>query len=220
LHDYDPRFETALRNQHDSGRLDVLFAAKHPHVTARLPLGAVAWRLRSESAAVEGLVADGRGGIARRARRLRLPMHVFGAVNARRAWMSRAYALLHDAYTLGVVDACGGLDRARGLLDPRRLEADRTKLRLALDGGEPIRVPARAGQIQVDVELGARLLGGVDAIAPGAQWNWDWILDRLTYGTAEQARAELGVRGIETLHPPAVAGTERRIGEVALGRHA
>lgn len=220
LHDYDPRFATALRNQHDSGRLDVLLASKHPHLVARLPLGAVAWRLGEDPAAVERLVAAGTGGLEHRERRLRVPLRAFAAVHARRAWLSRAYALLHDAYTLGVVDACGGLTETRSLLDLRRIQADRTDVRLALEGAGRIHLPPRAGGIQLGVELDGRMLGSVDALQPGTQWNWDWILDRLAYTTSEPARVRLAARGMEDLAAAADGGLERHLRALTLDGHA
>jgi glycosyltransferase involved in cell wall biosynthesis len=211
MHNYDARFASALRNQRDSGRLDVMLASKHPHVLAQLPLANVARLL--DNCADPSRWERGDAAFVRVTRMSVPVMNVLEAANLRGRWFNWANRLLFDAYTLGVVEALGTVAATREFLEPARVPESITSAFLALDVAAPFELPTAAGAVELATGAHGRSWAEVRAVPPGGHWDWDALVDRLAFAAGDAAWVDLADRSLTSFTAPL-----RRVGlEAAAG---
>jgi glycosyltransferase involved in cell wall biosynthesis len=159
---------TTLRNARAEGRYDALLVTKHPHVVSQLPLGrpdrgrrATGRTLLAGSLGVDGCMA----------------VAAWLEALGRREWWRSFLGHARDAqYHAGSCEGFADLGRAA----PPATTNGRCCVDVPIDPGSgPLQLDD-AGSADLVPTLRGRPLGRVRAVAPGSQWDWEDVVERLT----------------------------------------
>jgi glycosyltransferase involved in cell wall biosynthesis len=174
-HHLDLDLERAVARQRTEAAGDVELARKHPSTAVSLPF---AGYLGQRHAARPELMA----GIAERADRLELH-------RVRRPWRRLVERAMRQSYLLGLADAGGSDAELRALV-----AAAGEPVRAFVDLADPCRLSLPPlGAIALEVVEQGSLIGRVDPRYPGAQWDWQHVIDRTVRGSSPAAAAAVAV---------------------------
>jgi glycosyltransferase involved in cell wall biosynthesis len=195
-HYLDTSFATGLRNARQEGRWDILFASKHPHLKAQLPLARaaglgpriptavlVAYRLREAAASPlqAGVVA----------------LRGLERLGLRREWRRLAHRLRHHSYLLGMVDGLP-MQRFEEFFAPVWEGKLIETVPVWLDAPGSLQISAGAGAVELRLGYAGTPIAAIRAIELASQWDWSAVTEKVVAGAEESLRAGGPPRGVRT----------------------
>ncbi len=174
-HHLDLDLARAVARQRIEAAGDVELARKHPETAVSLPF---AGYLGSGHSPNSELAAT----VGKRAARLE-------HLGARRPWRRLVERAMRHSYLLGLDDAGG----SRSELE-RLVAAAGGPERLFVDLADPRRLSLPAlGQITLEIVEQGSVIGQVEPRYPGAQWDWQHLIDRTVSASGPSAAAAVAV---------------------------
>lgn len=181
-HLLDTSFATALRNAREEGRWDVVLAGKHPPLKARLHFAQFA-RAGGGSMSRRGMLAYRYPGAAGRLADSMVPLlTALERLNLQRQWRELSWLVLAQEYIGGVAAQLPTLERLRDFVADVDHPDASTTMTLVLGGPAPAPASPLA-PMEVEARCGNIELARTRAPAPGEQWDWDAVVDRLRDGS-------------------------------------
>ena len=200
-HYLDPTFTTALEHRREDGRADARFAAKHPHVSARLPLAAFLWSVDNDWLHERVRLACEDPGRAERRIRSRLRrLDLVAALHLRRRWRRQARRLFREAYVLGLADELGSSAGVTRIASSIFRQGEVT--RVSLDAPDPLGFATSPTSAELEVVTAGSIVGRVVAVDPGAQWDWLNVTERVVGAVGDEAREAAVLAALDRVGGP------------------
>jgi len=200
-HRLDTTFGTALRLSRRDAHADVHLGSKHPHVKAHLPLAQVALAL-GEGRSPRVLFAYRHPETSERLARAALPLlDTLEALGLRGRWLSLAQAFRRHAYVLGLADVLPTPERFLSYVAPIWREGVEFAP-LRLDRAASLRLPARAGAVELAVEYHSAQLASVVAADPTGQFELEAIAARVGSEAGQALREAVLIEELLRLPQP------------------
>ena len=188
-HHFDTSLAAALSYRRAEGASDVAFAERHPRWSRQLLLGRVAELFRGSTAHRRLFLAVYRDRWYMRAvaaSGLRL-VGLLEQLRMRRVWSQLIGNLMTLHYVLGLRDALPDIDDFQRLVAAVAAERGE-RVMVDLDEPGPVKLPDRAGPVELCVTDRDRVLACIPATLPLQQWDWGELIDRVADATGAGSR--------------------------------